>query len=267
MPTLGPPTKGAPAAPATGVPAVTTVDLHVRARRTGSRHPRPAGLIAAIALAGAAIAAGAGYLGMRDHEPAPRERPADQHPDEPRVAAKTPGDPRPPAPKASDHEASDPGTAGSNAAEPQAAGSGSAAPKAASPKAPEPAGHPSPGPGSGHKDRGSTRRPAVPEAAPGAGSAETEGDEDTRDKLAQATAALDRHDYDLAERLASAVINSASAAVRQRATARMIHGSVQCAARNDQEAAQIDLRNLAGFRGLRVRLVGVCRSHGILIGP
>ncbi|HEX7842936.1 MAG TPA: hypothetical protein VF469_35935, partial [Kofleriaceae bacterium] len=277
MRTLGPSTNDAPAAPATGAPAVTTIDLHARARRTEVRHPRPAGRIAAIALAGAAIAAGAVYLGMRNHEPAHREQPADRHPDDPRVVAATPGatpgssptssDPRTPDPKASDHPAAEPGSAGSHAAETHAAGAGSAEPKTAISKASDPAGHPSPGLGSGRKDRGSTHRPAVPEAAPGAGSVETEGDEDTRDKLAQATAALDRRDYDLAERLASAVINSSSAAVRQRARARMIHGIVQCAARNDQEAAQIDLRNLDGFRDLRTRLINACRSHGILTGP
>jgi len=90
------------------------------------------------------------------------------------------------------------------------------------------------------------------------------GDDDTHAKLKQATAALDRHDYDLAERLANAVINSAASS-RQRATARFLHGTVQCVARNDQEAAQIDLRNLTGFRALRARLVGVCRNHGILM--
>lgn len=267
MRTLGPPTIDAPAAPASGAPAVTTVDLHAPRRGQGSPPRRSTGVIAAIALAGAALAAGAMYVAMRDHGPTDREPPSDRRPDDPRAATATPGDPRTPAPKAPDHKAADPAAAGSNAAVPSAAGS--AAPKAADHTASDPAehGHPSPGPGSGHKDRGSTHRPAAPNATPGAGSAETEGDEDARDKLAQAAAAFDRHDYDLAERLANAVINSSAATVRQRATARMIHGTVQCAARNDQEAAQIDLRNLDGFRGLRARLIGVCRSYGILTGP
>jgi uncharacterized low-complexity protein len=100
----------------------------------------------------------------------------------------------------------------------------------------------------------------------GAGAAhpddDVEGDEDARQKLAQAMAALDRREYDQAERLANAVIN-APGSPRQHATARMIHGIVQCAARNDQEAANIDLRSLEKFRNLRGRLLNVCRSHGI----
>ena len=107
-------------------------------------------------------------------------------------------------------------------------------------------------------------RPALPAVA-AALPDDTGGDEDARDKLKQASTALDNHDYDLAEKLANAVINS-PATPRQRATARLIHGTVQCAARNDQEAAQIDLRNLAGFRALHTRLLSVCRSHGV-IGP
>jgi hypothetical protein len=59
------------------------------------------------------------------------------------------------------------------------------------------------------------------------------------------------------------VINS-SASPKQRASARLIHGTVQCAARNDQEAAQIDLRALDGFRALRARLLANCRRHGML---
>jgi serine/threonine-protein kinase len=109
-----------------------------------------------------------------------------------------------------------------------------------------------------------TGKPVQHTAAPPSDTeTETDGDDDARDKLKRATAALDARDYDLAERLANAVINSA-APPRQRAVARLIHGTVQCAARNDQEAAQIDLRNLDGFRAMRTRLLTVCRSHGIL---
>jgi serine/threonine-protein kinase len=110
-------------------------------------------------------------------------------------------------------------------------------------------------------------RPASPQtrppAPPGDDDSAAEGDDDIRDKLKQATAALDRHDYDLAERLATQVINS-PAGPRQRAAARLIHGTVQCVARNDQEAAGIDLRQLEGFRALRTKLLTVCRSHGVL---
>jgi uncharacterized protein HemY len=93
-----------------------------------------------------------------------------------------------------------------------------------------------------------------------------EGNAEARDKIKEAAAALDRHEYDLAERLANTVINS-PAGPKQRATARLIHGTVQCVARNDQEAAQIDLRNLEGFRALKTRLLNVCRSHGVLSAP
>jgi serine/threonine-protein kinase len=98
-------------------------------------------------------------------------------------------------------------------------------------------------------------RPAVPDD-------DLEGDEEVRQKLKQATAAVDRRDYDQAERIANSVIN-APASPKQHATARLIHGTVQCAARNDQEAAGIDLRGLEGFRALKARLLAVCRRHGI----
>jgi hypothetical protein len=105
-------------------------------------------------------------------------------------------------------------------------------------------------------------KPRNPGAGAGHPDDDVEGDDDARQKLAQAMAALDRHEYDQAERLANAVIN-APGSPRQHATARMIHGIVQCAARNDQEAANIDLRSLEKFRNLRGRLLNVCRSHGI----
>jgi tRNA A-37 threonylcarbamoyl transferase component Bud32 len=91
---------------------------------------------------------------------------------------------------------------------------------------------------------------------------DAEGDEDIKQKLKDATAALDRRDYDQAERIANSVINS-PASPRQHATARLIHGTVQCAARNDQEAAGIDLRNLEGFRAMKTRLLTICKRHGI----
>jgi uncharacterized protein HemY len=93
-----------------------------------------------------------------------------------------------------------------------------------------------------------------------------DGDDAVREQLKEAAAALDRHDYDLAERLANTVVNS-PAGPKQRAAARLIHGTIQCVARNDQEAAQIDLRNLERFRALRTRLLNVCRSHGVLSSP
>jgi len=121
---------------------------------------------------------------------------------------------------------------------------------------------------SGNVHRDHSSRPAAAHAVvPAAAAADAdEGDDDARDKLKQANAALDSRNYDLAEKLANAVINS-SATPRQRANARLIHGTVQCAARNDQEAAQIDLRNLVNFRMLHTRLLAVCRSHGVISTP
>ncbi|HMG54523.1 MAG TPA: hypothetical protein VK601_13595 [Kofleriaceae bacterium] len=127
-----------------------------------------------------------------------------------------------------------------------------------------------PRPGATDRSPALSKRPGAPRAKPAvhapppAVEGDPEGDADVRDQLKRAAAALDARDYDLAERVANAVINSSQAGPKQRATARLIHGTVQCAARNDQEAAQIDLRNLDGFRALRGRLLTVCRSHGIL---
>ena len=105
-------------------------------------------------------------------------------------------------------------------------------------------------------------RPGAQGGRPAGPDDDLEGDEEVRQKLKQATAAVDRRDYDQAERIANSVIN-APASPKQHATARLIHGTVQCAARNDQEAAGIDLRGLEGFRALKARLLAVCRRHGI----
>jgi hypothetical protein len=107
-------------------------------------------------------------------------------------------------------------------------------------------------------------KPAHPAAAaPAAPVVEEEADPDTREKLQQARAAIDRHDYDQAERLANTVINNAPGP-NAKAAAHLVHGLVECEARNDQEAAQIDLRNLQGFAGMRQRLLSVCRKHGVV---
>jgi len=322
-------------APGAGPAAVPTVDLHARNRDAARPRRLSAGLIAAIVLGAAVVAAGAVVLVMRDPRPARQERPED-----PRVAAVLPTDPKATQPGATGPGATDPGTAAPRGTEPKATnpgGTGSGGtdpkgtdpkvtdpkvndpkandPKATDPKANDPRANdpkvndpkandpkandpkandpkanaprandprandpkhtdprPDPGagrvpsrsgPGSGHKDHGALPRPPTREPPPPPGGPDDDGDEDTRTRLSQANAALDRHDYDAAERLATAVINS-SAGPRQRATARLIHGTVQCVARNDQEAAQIDLRNLVGFRALRAKLVAVCRNHGIL---
>ena len=251
-----------PRAPAT--PAAPTVDLHARAA-AGSPAPRrrSRGLVAAIALAGAAAAAGAMYLVMHDsraprHERVLADRPADppdrriavtapvghppaEGPTSPQPVAPTPVDPKP-----ADRKPVDP------------------TPVEAHPTLPiRPAPPPAPGSHSKPDPKPPVARPPVP---PPKGDGDGDGDGDVRDKLKQAAAALDRHEYDVAERLANAVIN-APAGPKQHASARLIHGTVQCVARNDQEAAQIDLRNLEGFRALKARLLNVCRSHGILSAP
>jgi TolA-binding protein len=103
---------------------------------------------------------------------------------------------------------------------------------------------------------------ATPTASPTA-AGDDEGDDETREKFRQARSALDNRQYDQAEQLANALINAA-ASPKQRATAHLIHGLVQCAARNDQEAAQIDLRGVQGFPGMRARLLAECRRHGVI---
>ena len=253
--------SSAPSAPrVAAVPAAPTIDLHTG---PGAQPPRPhrrsAGMLAAIALAGAAIAAGAVYFVMRSHDQQPGARPADGT--DRRLASTDPGgsaaaggpgsaqtaDPKAQDPKAQDPKASDPKAADPKAADPPG--------RKLVPK-PDPKLHGKPDP----------KLPVVHGAGQPPAGPDDEGDGDTRDKLKAATAALDRREYDLAERLANAVINS-PAGPRQRATARLIHGTVQCVARNDQEAAQIDLRNLENFRALKLRLLNVCRSHGVLSAP
>ena len=284
--TAAPGTPGSPAAPkgpasvAPAVPAAPTLDLHSRQPTPPDPSHRPrrsAGLVAAIAIAGAA-AAGAMYLVMRTGDsprqeralngqngtpdtparPARPARPDDDGPQSPRpattVPAKPPGDlpsarasdPTPTAPKATDPKAIDPKPADSKVTDP-----GASDPRTGSkPKPPQGGAH-------------DAKRPSP---APPAGDDNAGGDDEIRQKLQQAATALAQHDYDLAERLATMVINS-PASPRQHASARLVHGTVQCAARNDQEAAQIDLRNLDGFRALKAQLLTVCKNHGIMSTP
>jgi serine/threonine-protein kinase len=278
------------------VAAAPTIDLHTG---PGAKPPRPrrrsAGMVAAIALAGAAVAAGAVYVAMRGRAPSSAEvrvgindpvRPATGAPGSDKTAEPKTADPKAADPKAADPKAADPKAADPKAADPKAADPKAADPKAADPKAADPkAGDPKaadpkaadPKAGDPKAARKLEPKPelrahgkpdpklAAPHAA-GQPESASEGDSDARDRLKEAGAALDQHDYDLAERLANSVINS-PAGPKQRATARLIHGSVQCIARNDQEAAQIDLRNLEAFHALKLRLLNVCRSHGVLSAP
>jgi serine/threonine-protein kinase len=235
---------GGSSAPASA--AAPTVDLHAG---PDARSPRPRrrslGALAVIALAGAAVATGAVYVAMHrgapsSHGPAQGAGPAD-NPDR-HVAVVTSG------PQASDRPA-EPRPAEPRPAEPRPAEPRPARKPEVKP-APRAHGKPEPGPAAGED-----------QAMPG-----DDGDAAVREQLKEAAAALDRHDYDLAERLANTVVNS-PAGPKQRAAARLIHGTIQCVARNDQEAAQIDLRNLERFRALRTRLLNVCRSHGVLSSP
>jgi serine/threonine-protein kinase len=255
---------------APAVAAAPTVDLYTGPGAVPPRpHRRSAGLVAAIALAGAAVAAGAVYFVMRGHELPRQELPLNARPDDGadrRVAVATPGKPADGAPvidKAVDPKAVDPKAVDPKAVDPKAADPKVTDPRAVDPKAarkpdlksdPKPHSKPDPKP------------TVIHSAGQPASGPDEEGDGDARDKLKEAAAALDRKQYDVAERLANAVINS-PAGPKQHAAARLIHGTVQCVARNDQEAAQIDLRSLEGFRAFKARLLNVCRSHGVLSAP
>jgi eukaryotic-like serine/threonine-protein kinase len=252
----------------TGRPALAPVAPTLDLSSADGKPRRSAGVIAAIALAGAAVAAGAVYLVMRtpEHRSRPRARTEEPARREPagappeRVSVLAPPPPAPP-----DAKTAEPGPPD---AKPEPA---PPAPVGTTPTDVKPPVVPVVGkpdvkpPVKPHRPepRPPVLHPPVPPPPP---DHEAEADDDIRDKLKQAATALEHHEYDLAERLANAVINSA-AAPKQRATARMIHGQVQCIARNDQEGAQIDLRNLENFRALRMRLLNVCRNHGVLGGP
>jgi eukaryotic-like serine/threonine-protein kinase len=285
----------APAVPASfappAVPAAPTIDLHPRQPRPDpSQTPRrAAGLFAVIAIAGAGLAAGAVYLAMRSGD-APRpehalngpngtpsaEPAGQQHP-----GSATTGPARPPAgdpaspqvtdPKAIDSKATDPKATDPKATDPKA--TDPKATKVIDPKATDPKTIDSKATDPAPTDPKAGKKPTPPQAGahdakrppptPTGGDDATDGDDEIRQKLQEAATALARHDYDLAERLATMVINS-PASPKQRASARVVHGTVQCVARNDQEAAQIDLRNLDGFRALKAQLITVCKQHGIL---
>ena len=249
-------TPGAPQAPAS--PAAPTVDLHALHARADAQparpHRRSAGMIAAIAIAGAAVAAGAMYLVMRNGDSS-RTKLADRTERAERTDRAQ--DDRTTAPPGRPIAATDPGHA------PVADGT---APKPVDPKpvdpkpaAPKPV-DPKPPKVSAAKPVGHDAKQPVP------ADDDADGNDDARQKLQQAADALAQQDYDAVERLANAVIN-APASPKQHARARLLHGTVQCAARNDQEAAQIDLRSLNGFRALKAKLVAVCKRHGILSAP
>ncbi|HEU4729712.1 MAG TPA: protein kinase [Kofleriaceae bacterium] len=284
----GPPRESASRASGAPVVAAPTIDLQTGPRAEARRRRTPAVRFAAIALAGAAIAAGVVLFAMRGEGPskAPGARPergsstsiaATQPPRAPATGsarptdstatepATSPGGAAPSttdrkagAPEATGPEPGDPKGTASGTPDPQRTSSGATDPGPRDPRTTSPARPPAPRPPV-HAPARPAPAPPAPRESP---ASDDEGEPEVRDKLGEASAALEAHEYDRAERLANAVVNS-SATPRQKALARLIHGTVQCVARNDQEAAQIDLRSLAGFRALRARLLGVCRSHGL----
>ena len=245
-------------------PAVATPSVEQPAGKLGEPRRRSSGVIAAVAIAGAVAAAVVVYLVMRNRGVPPVHRPDDLLVTAGSADHRTRTDARPavagtaagsPAPVASGSGSGD--ASGSDAVDAKVSASGGPGPA----RGPDAGGAPVRQIRDDHRSGG---KPILHGATPA--TPDTADDVDARAKLVQAEAALGRHEYDLAERAASAVINS-TASARQRATARLVHGTVQCAARNDQEAAQIDLRNLDGFRGLKARLIAACQSHGIQLAP
>ena len=100
------------------------------------------------------------------------------------------------------------------------------------------------------------REPTVPVAEPRG------GDDTLAATLADAEAALASQDFDRAERLATSVINGRAGA-GQAARAHAVRGAVRCAAGNNEEGAQIDLRAI-GSTAARQRLLSVCHKYGFL---
>jgi len=242
----------ASSAPPQVAPAAPTIDLHTGPRAVAAqRHRRSTGMIAAIALTGAAVAAGAVYFVMRRPESPGASHVATS---EPPTTPSKPSDAKAADARAADAKAAEARAADARAADAKAADAKAADARAADAKLPP---HVT-GTGVPKRVAALPPPPPAPPRVP-----DEPGDDDARDKLKQASAALERSDYDAAERLATAVINSPGAP-KQHAMARLIHGTVQCVARNDQEAAQIDLRRLENFRALRGKLLSVCRSHGIM---
>jgi hypothetical protein len=216
---------------------------------------RSAGVIAAIAIAGAAAIGGGIYIATRPSDPrntrtASSDERAGRHSTSPPVATPTSTEP-----KAGEAKPATPTTTEARAGEGSSTDSRTGDSRTGDSRTGKPGSKPDPR--TKPNDPKAGAHPSKPDSDD-----DLEGDEEIRQKLKQAAAAIERRDYDQAERIANSVIN-APASPRQHATARMIHGTVQCAARNDQEAAGIDLRNLDNFRNLKNRLLTVCRSHGI----
>ena len=230
------------AVPATAAP---TVDLPGARRAQPGSHRRWPGLVIAGVIA-AAVAGGAVVV-MNSRAPQPPAAPAQVAGPAPAVVAAA-AEARPAEARPAEAKPAAAAHAGDEPAPVKPAPKSHAKSPAKLPVAP----HPAP----------PTAEPATAES-PEVGA---DLDDDVPRKLHEATAALEHKNFELAERLANAIINSPAGA-KQRATARLIHGQVACIAHNDQEAAQIDVRNLESFRALRSRLLNVCRSHGVVLNP
>jgi eukaryotic-like serine/threonine-protein kinase len=82
-------------------------------------------------------------------------------------------------------------------------------------------------------------------------------------EVRQAMAALAARDFTTAERLANEVINSTTSAPGPVARARGVRGAVMCLAKDNEERARIELRQIPDrFRGAKAMLISACKQAG-----
>ena len=194
---------------------------------------RSLGWILGLVIGGAALAAGGVYFAMRGSPPAPQQPPSRPTTDQP-VAAPTPAPTPAPAIDAGVQVASTSATVARDAG----------VAEAPLPRVKPPA-----------------VKPPPPTPTP---ETEAPGDPEIDQRLTDAEAALRAKAASRASQLANVVITSQSATRGQRAHAHVIHGIMQCTDAHSEEGAQIDLRQLAGFPGMRHRLIAACHAEGVL---
>jgi hypothetical protein len=85
-------------------------------------------------------------------------------------------------------------------------------------------------------------------------------------KLREAQQLLDARDYQKAETAANAVITAEDVRPVQKARATLIHGTVQCVFRNNEDGAGSDLRLLIKFPAMHDQLIDRCQKAGYLDG-
>ncbi|HEX5060157.1 MAG TPA: protein kinase [Kofleriaceae bacterium] len=108
-------------------------------------------------------------------------------------------------------------------------------------------------------------KPPKQDGKPPAVDEETDdGDEAVKKKLSDAEAALAANNWNRAEQLANAVTRSQDANARQKLRATMIFGTVQCLGRNDEGRARAELRKLTVAPKMRRKLIDACHSAGYL---